>query len=209
MQRILIVGAGDFGRELFQWVSDGIPASRANVAGFLDDDSGALEGRHHPAQVVASVRDYKPQPGESLAMGISDPRLKLKIGTELAARGASFLTFVHPRALIGMDVTLGRGCVLCPNAVVSSDARLGDFVTVNLNSTVGHDTVLGDGCTLSSQVDIAGFARLGTGVFLGSHASVLPRAKVGDFARIGAGSVVLKLVSAGTTVFGVPAKKVY
>jgi len=81
-------------------------------------------------------------------------------------------------------------------------------VIVNLNSTIGHDATIGSYSTLSCHVDVTGWAKVGESVFLGSHASVLPRAKIGAMARVGAGSVVLRAVRPGTTVFGVPAKQI-
>lgn len=91
-------------------------------------------------------------------------------------------------------------------AGLTVDVTVGNFVTINRFSSAGHDVVIGDGCTLSCYCDVTGYARLGRGVFLGSHASVLPGVCIGDFAVIGAGSVVLRQVSPGKTVFGVPAK---
>jgi len=55
-------------------------------------------------------------------------------------------------------------------------------------------------------VDITGGVTLGEGVLVGSHASVLPRLKVGAGAIIGAGSIVVRDVEPGVTVFGVPAR---
>jgi acetyltransferase-like isoleucine patch superfamily enzyme len=83
---------------------------------------------------------------------------------------------------------------------------LGRFVTLNLAATVGHDVAVGDWSTLSGHVDITGKVSLGEGVFAGSHACVLPGLKVGDRAVVGAGTVVTRNVSAGSTMFGVPAK---
>ncbi|MBO4779155.1 MAG: transferase, partial [Selenomonadaceae bacterium] len=50
-----------------------------------------------------------------------------------------------------------------------------------------------------------GKCKIGAEVFIGSGAILLPKATVGDCATIGAGSVVLKKVRAGSTVFGNPA----
>jgi acetyltransferase-like isoleucine patch superfamily enzyme len=49
--------------------------------------------------------------------------------------------------------------------------------------------------------------RLGEGVLVGSHGSVMPRVHAGDYSIIGAGSVAMRTVPPGTTVMGVPARK--
>ena len=56
------------------------------------------------------------------------------------------------------------------------------------------------------HADITGKASLGEAVFAGSHACVLPGLKVGDRAVLGAAAVITRNVSAGSTMFGVPAK---
>ena len=176
------------------------------MAGFLDDNIGALSGYDHRLPVVGTIRGYDPDPSDALVMAIGVPQVKLKVARSLIERGAAFLTVIHPTAMVGERVSLGDGCVVCPNVVITCDVHIGAFVTLNVKATVGHDARIGDGCTLSGHADVTGCARLGEGVFLGSHASVLPGVQVGDFATVGAGSVVVKRVKAEQTVIGVPAK---
>ncbi|OYW21143.1 MAG: hypothetical protein B7Z52_01275 [Burkholderiales bacterium 12-64-5] len=207
--RAVIVGAGDFARELFGWLND--EWRHRGIAGsivFVDDDAMAFaDFPNLQPQLISSIGAYQPAVDDQVFLAIGDPQIKLRIARELEQRGATFGTFVHRSAVVERTAKLGRGCVVCPTAVVSCNAEVGDFVSLNIASTVGHDSQLGDGTTLSAHADVTGHVRLGTGVFLGSHASVLPRVKVGDFARIGAGSVAMRNVRAGDTVMGVPAKR--
>lgn len=209
MKRLIIVGASGFGRELAAWLSQ-IPEESRDwaVYGFLDDRSDALDGYDCPVPIVGEISTYVPRPGDCFAMGIGLPEPKLEIARSLTERGAEFVTAVHPSVIMGDRVSLGSGTIVCPYAVLTCDIRIGEFVTINLHASVGHDAVIGPGCTLSSHSDVTGYAKLGLGVFLGSHASILPNAQVGDFAKVGAGSVVIKRVKAGTTVFGVPGKTI-
>ncbi len=207
--RAVIVGAGDFARELYGWLNDEWRHQGLNQdIVFVDDNPQAL-ARFPDLQprLAAAIADYQPLPGDQVFLAVSDPQVKLRLARELADRGALFGTFIHRSAVIEGSAQLGQGCVVCPTAVVSCNAVVGDFVSLNIASTVGHDARIGAGTTLSAHADVTGHAVLGTGVFLGSHASVLPRVKVGDFARIGAGSVAMRNVRAGDTVMGVPAKR--
>ena len=209
MTRIIIVGAGGFGREILSWSKDAFKLKKDfEIVGFLDADSQALRGYECNLPVLGDPSEYQPGCDDRFVCALGQPKVKLKVCKDLKVKGGQFLTMVHPSAVVGDRCILGEGCVLCPGAVVTTDVTLGDFVTINAQATVGHDAVVGDGSTLSGHADVTGFAQLGEGVFLGSHACVLPKAKVGSFAIVGAGTVVLCNVKPNSTVFGVPAKKV-
>jgi sugar O-acyltransferase (sialic acid O-acetyltransferase NeuD family) len=207
---VLIVGAGGFGREISSWAEDTCRATSPGwrVAGFLDDDDGALDGFDHPLPVLGPVRDHRPRAGELFLLAVGSPRVKLELAGVLSERGARFLTLVHPTSVVARGATLGEGSVLCPYSCATADARLGRWVTVNVHASVAHDTEIGDGSTLSGHCDVTGGAKLGRGVFMGSHAVVLPGVEVGELAYVGAGSVVTRTVRPGITVFGVPARQI-
>jgi sugar O-acyltransferase (sialic acid O-acetyltransferase NeuD family) len=207
--RLLIVGAGGFGREVLAWALAIPPAARDwDVAGFLDANPAALDGFPCDCPILGDPSTYAPGPEDRLLPAVADPSTKLRICRGLKARGGRFATLVHPAAIVGPACRIGEGCVLCPRVTLTTNVTLGNFVTVNAYSGFGHDAVVGDGCTISSHVDVTGAVRLGEGVLLGSHATVLPRVEVGAYAVIGAGSAVVRNVPPGATVMGVPAKQV-
>jgi sugar O-acyltransferase (sialic acid O-acetyltransferase NeuD family) len=210
VKRLLIVGAGGFGREILKWLHD-IRQNQAadwEIGGFLDSNPHALDGFNVAHPIIADPLHYQPAPDDRFVCAIGSPTTKLRLCRHLKTQGAQFLTLAHPTAIIGPACTIGEGCLFCPGAIVTGFATLGDFVTLNVYATVGHDARIGDGCTLSGHADVTGFARLGEGVFLGSHAVVLPSASVGDYAIVGASSAVVRSARARTTVMGVPAKQI-
>lgn len=209
--RILIVGAGGFGREVLQWTRDaGLDRGGARIVGFLDDNPDALTGSGpHDVPVLGPVATYRPRPEDRLVCGLGVPSVKQRCLPGLVARGARFLTVVHPSAAVGANVRLRPGCVICPGCVLTTDIELGEFVMLNCCSTIGHDSQVGDYTTLSGHACVNGHCRLGRAVFLGSNAVVLPGVQVSDGATVGAGSVAWKTVPPRTTVFGVPAKPIW
>lgn len=210
MKRLLIVGAGGFGREVLSWASAlDHQQNPWKVAGFLDSNPRVLDGFGLETGIVGDPLSYVPAENDLLVCAIGDPKTKLTLCRRLKERGGQFLTLIHPTAVIGLGCKLGVGCLVCPGAVATTDVTLGDFVALNVHATVGHDAIIGDGCTLNAHCDVTGGARLGEGVFLGSHAAILPGATVGDYAVVGAGSVVLRSVRSRTTVVGVPARVIY
>lgn len=208
--RLIIVGAGGFGREVLQWVSAASePQRRWGQVAFLDQRPDALSSFGLDELLIGAPASYVPSERDLFLCAIGDPRTKLRVTQSLRASGAKFTTFVHPTAIVGARVTIGPGTIVCPGAVLTTDATIGDDVHVNVYATIGHDVRIGRGCTLSSHVDVTGGAILEEGVFLGTHASVLPSVRVGAYATIGAGSVAMRNVPPGATVVGVPARKIF
>ncbi|MEI7651783.1 MAG: acetyltransferase [Verrucomicrobiota bacterium] len=206
MKKLLIVGAGGFGREMYAWAGQHPDCGRAwALAGFLDDNPQALApfGDFAP---VAPLAGHRPSPEHIYVCALGMPDLKEKLVAPLVAAGAEFLTFIHPAALLGARVKLGRGVVVCPGAILSADIAIGDFAMINLNCTIGHDATLGAWTSLSAQCDITGHVRVADRVFMGSRASVIPSKSVGSRSIVGAGAVVVTDVPAGVTVVGIPAR---
>lgn len=209
MKRLIIVGAGGFAREVFAWARDVQERSQEwTIHGFLDDNLTALDGYNYQIPILDTIKNYQPQENDCFVMGIAAPtKIKIDIANFLLNRGADFIELIHPTVIIGNNVQFGKGCIVCPNAAFSCDIVIGNFVTINAFAGIGHDVTIGDGTTLNSFVNINGHCRIGEGVEFGSHAATIPGISIGDFAKIGAGSVVVKNVKPGTTVMGVPAKR--
>jgi sugar O-acyltransferase (sialic acid O-acetyltransferase NeuD family) len=207
MKRLLIVGAGGFGREVAAWADCAIDADW-RLEGFLDPYPNALDGRDDRPPVVGDPATYAPGHDDVFACCMGDPAVRRSAVAKLVAQGATFVALVHPTAFVGPGCEIGVGSILCQQVVLTADVVLGDFVIINVTSTVGHDARIGDYTTLSAHCDVTGRAAIGSDVFMGTHAAVLPFATVGNGATVGASSVVLRRVEAGTTVFGVPARRV-
>lgn len=206
MKKLFIVGAGGFGREMHAWLGQHPDCGRAwTLAGFLDDNPEALK-RFGDFAPVAPIAGHQPSADHLYVCGLGLPVVKEKLISPLLAAGAEFLTFIHPTAVVGARVRIGRGTILCPGAVVSCDITLGEFTLINLNSTVGHDASIGDWTSLSAQCDVTGHVKVGDRVFMGSKSTIIPSKTVGSRVVIGAGAVVIKDVPPGVTVVGNPAR---
>lgn len=209
MSRVIVVGAGDFGREVAAWARDDSQFLRSDQVWFIDDNSGALGG--YPSlseRLLGPITGFIPNHDDRLLLGISDPTTKRSLVAAMQEVGLSFTTYIHSSVLVADSAQIGQGSILCPNVIVSSDAKVGKAVTLNLGVTVGHDAVVGDYSSLMSHVDVTGFVSVGEGCFLGSHATVIPHVTVEAGAIVGAGSVVIRRVRQHSTVFGIPARQV-
>lgn len=204
--RLVIAGAGAFGRELMCWADIAVGATWGSMA-WVDDDPQALDGFDYSLPWLGTFADYQPAADDLCIVSAGTTATKQRLVAGLKAQGACFATLVHPSAIVARTAKLGEGCVICPLAFISADARLGKFVIVNGLSSVGHDVVLGDYSTLSAHVDLTGHVVVGEGAFFGTGAKVTPKVKIGSHAVIGAGATVIRTVPAGGTVFTMPAKK--
>jgi len=208
MKKLLIIGAGGFGREVLEYARDIEEAGRAEweITGFLDDNLNALDSYSYDYKIIGTIEDHKVSEEYVYICAIGDPETKMKIGKKLSKEGAVFINIIHPTAYLARNCKIGKNVVLCPGSVVTTDVVLGDFVALDVNSICSHDVSVGDGCTISHFCDLTGFTKLDDGVFLGSGVSVCPGVKIGAYAKIGAGSVVLHDIRPGELAYGVPAK---
>lgn len=207
MNPFVIVGAGGMGRELLGWIAGcGPDARRRFRVGAFISEGGDAGGTCHGLPIVRP--DDWAHVAPRFVIAIAEPAEKKRIALALAARGWAAETFIHDSAAVGLAARIGAGTVICPQCRISTDATIGEHVLVNSGSGIGHDAIVGDYSSLLGSVSVNGNAEVGEGVLLGAGSMIYPHKKVGDWATVGLGSVVLRNVSGGATVFGNPARKI-
>lgn len=198
--RLVIIGARAMGREACSYARE----SGLEVKGFLDSDGHALEGFPGYPSILSSVEEYVPGQEDVFVCALGEPEVKRKYVEAVRARGGEFISIVHPKAYVGHNVRVGRGCIICPHSTITNDIVIGDHVIVNVNASVNHDNDIGDYSTLCPGCHLAGRVKLGKAVFLGIGTSIIPDVELGDGVFVAAGSIVTQSFSAGR-LKGVPA----
>lgn len=219
MKKIIIVGAGGFGRELLQWIKDCNVNHKANIStntdchqeweimGFIDDNLHALDGVEIDYPVIGTISDWEPKEDEEFALAMGSPKVKRIVVEKLKAKGAKFATIIHPTALLSPFAHYGEGFIMFPYSKLSCNSTVGDFVSL-LATPIGHDNVIGDYTMISGGCNIVRNVKIGKDVFIAAGAAIAQDVVVGDGAYVGIGAVVVKDVAAGTKVFGNPARVV-
>ena len=204
--KVVIVGAGGMGREIFNWLQDCEP--KLTVIGFIDDNLHALDGFNYEPCIISKIKDYIPDKNIYHVVAIMNPMTKKNIVSHLKAAGSEFYRFIHPTAIVGKNVQLGEGVVITPGCILTCDIRVGDFVFLNTQTTLGHDVKIGNFTSINGKVEISGYVEIGSEVLIGSRVVVLPKKRIASKAVVGVGSVVVANINKPITVFGNPAKRI-
>jgi sugar O-acyltransferase (sialic acid O-acetyltransferase NeuD family) len=206
---IVIVGCGGYGRELLGVIAavNGSGGGPWKVVGFLDDAPTEPNLRRLDRLGLAWLgpSDLLGELGARYVIGIGDPRVRARVAAELDTMGRPAAPLIHPAATVGLGNDLADGVVLCAGAQVTTNVTLAAHVHLNLNATVGHDAVLAEHVQVNPLAAVSGDCRIGREVLIGTNASVLQGRTVEDGATVGANACVVRDVSAGKVVKGVPA----
>ena len=208
MKHLLIIGARGFGREVYNlFVACKQAGLEMDCKGFLDDKEDALDGYCNYPPIISSVEDYYIEDGDVFICALGDVNYKRKYTEYLMKKGAEFISLIHPSAQIGLNTTIGKGCIIRSNASISCDIQIGDFVTIMGFCVLGHDAKIGDYCHIGAHSFLGGYSVLEDQVTLNPNVKILPHKKVCQNSSVGNGSIVMTNIRPGITVFGVPAKK--
>ena len=197
--RLIIIGAGGHG---------GVVADNGLKNGYTDisfvDDGTATHCLGFP--VIGKVADL-PQLNDGktdfvLAIGNNAVRKALA-----EKYNVNWVSLIHPSAVLGLNVVVGKGTVVMANAVINPNASVGEHCIINTGAVVEHDNHIGDYVHLSPNVALGGTVQVGNLCHVGIGAVAKNNINICENTIIGAGAVVVKNINESGTYVGVPARK--
>ncbi|MEM9142816.1 MAG: acetyltransferase [Bacteroidota bacterium] len=210
MKNIVIFGAYGHGSVVLDCIEK---EGKYRIIGFLD--SFKKRGLHLNGYTVLGSEFHLPYliQKHNIHAGIiaiGDNWLRKLLVDRIAkiAPGFEYVHTVHPKAVIGKDVRIGKGSVVLPGAVVEANATVGTFCIVNTNASLGHHGRMGDYSSLAPKSCTGGHFILGkfSAICLGT--SVIDNITISEHSVVGAGSLVVGNIGSYTVAYGAPAKKI-
>lgn len=208
MKDLIIIGAGGFGRVVYQLATECHGFQREySIKGFLDDNLNALDGFSNYPKIINSISNYDIQKNDLFACSIGNVVTKKKIINTIHHKGGCFVSLIHPTTHIGNNAQLGDGLIIMRNAVIGSDSKIGNYSLIQIAAVIGHDAHIGEYARIDCHVVCVGGTTVHDEVAIHTSAVINENVIIEKGAVIGAGSFVIRNVKEQTTVYGNPAKK--
>lgn len=210
MQKLVIIGAGGFGREV-AWLVERMNKmeQRYHLAGFVDD--GKQPGELIDDYPVLGNMEWLLSQEEdlSIAVAVGNAGTRKRLAQIVQKkRGIIFPNLIDPSVRMSERVQLGMGNIITAGTTMTVDILLGDFNILNLHSTVGHDVRMESYITVYPGANISGAVTIGECCELGTGCQIIQGLSITEQVILGAGAVVTKNIVQKGTYVGVPAQKV-
>lgn len=210
MKRIVLYGAGGFGREtayLIDVINYCYPGTYWFLGFLVDKEYFTPNTVINGYPLLGTDEWILNNKDVYCVCTIANNDAREEIQKRLMNQGVMFETLIAPNLPIPPTASIGCGCVISGNVALSVNCKIGDGVFLNNSVTVGHDVSIGDYTSIMPGTGISGGCNIGRKVYIGGHAFVVPQKNIGDKAVVAAGSIVFRNVKDSTTVLGNPAKR--
>lgn len=189
MKPVVLIGGGGHARV----VRDALVASGRSLFGVVDRD---------PAGVRVSGVTLLGDDAAAMALdpgmvelangigGTGDTAPRRLVFETFKSRGFSFVTVVHPSAVVAAEVTLGEGCQIMAGVVLQTGVAVGANTIVNTRASIDHDSLIGAHCHVAPGATICGSVTVGDGSHVGAGAVVVQGARVGAGVLVKATSLI-------------------
>lgn len=190
-KKLALVGAGGHAREVMMQMGKELPC-------FVED-------KFHISGANFLLSKFDPNE-YSIMIAIGDSQIRNSIIKKLPSN-SSYFSFIHPTAIIGNDVTIGKGCFIGVYSIITSNVQIGNHTILNRSNHIGHDTVVGDHFSMMPGAIVSGNVSIGDNVYLGTNSTIREKITICNDVVLGLNSGVISNIVEKGIYAGTPAIK--
>ena len=207
LKKIVLIGAGGFGKEVLQTILDCENESKMfDIVGFIDENKKLWGKTICNLKVLGGLEWLENNSNVGCVMCVSDGNIRKTLVKKISELNLSFPSIVHPTALISKFSKIGDGVIIQGFSYIMPHVEIGNHVHVNMSCIIAHDSKIEDFATISTGVHVKGTSVIGEGSFLGSGSVILEEIKIGKWSKIGAGAVMINDAISKQTYVGIPGR---
>lgn len=202
---LVLIGCGGHAKVVLEAIWARTPKRRVIV---LDDNPAAGTSRLLGVPVLGT-RDWLLGANYSLKVvaAIGDNRARLSLIRWIAGQNFGMETVIHPSAVLGSTVEIGRAAFLSAGSIVIADSKIGRGAIINTGASIDHDCVIGEAAHIGPGVRLCGNVTIGPRSLLGVGVAVRPGISIGADVVVGAGSTVVSDLPDAGVYIGSPARR--
>ncbi|WP_288443353.1 acetyltransferase [uncultured Chryseobacterium sp.] len=177
--------------------------------GFISDNPSMIGTEQYGIKIYSREAFQEFPEAKVLAVnGSPDSYKKRKqIIDGLEIKTDRFTTLIHPKAVIGKNVKVGKNVLIMAGVVAIANAEIGNHICILPNTVVHHDSKIGDYTLVAANNTICGDVIIGENCYLGASSNFRNGVKIGNGSLIGIGSNVVGNIGDNKMVKGNPAKE--
>ena len=205
----IMLGAGGHAKVVF----DAVKNLPGQFLGVVVPAAGLEQAAQYQAwQVLGSdeiILNYPPSEVQ-LINGIGGhpgDDLRQKIYEKWVAKGYTFASVVHPKAILTDHVELQAGVQVMAGAVLQPGAKIGENSLINTSASIDHDVVLDKHVIVSPGAVLCGAVKVASASYIGAAVVIAPNVQLGEKVIVGCGASVVRSIAAGQRVLPAAIRK--
>ena len=140
-KKVIIIGASGHARV----IADIIKESKDKLVGFLDDNQDIQGNKIYEDKIVlgtTSKKDIEKYKDFYFIIGIGSNNVRKIISNKYP--NLKWYTAIHPKAVIGSEVSIGEGTAIMAGTVINTGTKVGKHCIINTCSSLDHDNLIGN-----------------------------------------------------------------
>lgn len=208
MKEIIIIGAGGHAKVIIDIILQRKKFfnDKLVVKGILDDTfEGKKEKELFGIPIIGKINKISELSSNLhyiIAIGNNDTRKKISQNY----KDIKYITLIHPKAIIGENVSLEVGTVVMAGSIVNSYTKIGKHCIINTGSVIEHDNIIKDYVHISPRATLCGGVIVEEETWIGAGSTIIQGLIIGRKSIIGAGAVIIRNIQNFSKIVGNPAK---